>query len=83
MVGLNVMQDKDDEVRAAGAEALLPVAAYVAQGDSVRCQKLLSVLWVVLSDVDELSTCTGTVCFTFWLHMLMTCLTCLLCWTLW
>ncbi|KAK9809358.1 hypothetical protein WJX73_008453 [Symbiochloris irregularis] len=58
---LHALQGKDDEVRAVAAEALLPVAGLLVQGEAGSQEHLLSVLWGVLADVDELSACTGSV----------------------
>lgn len=53
------VQDKEDDVRAVSAEALLPVASLLpSQGDDA-VSSLASALWDILLEVDELSPSTG------------------------
>ena len=53
------MQDRDDDVRAVAAEALLPVAGALAAGPPQERAALLAALWDLLLDLDELSPSTG------------------------
>ena len=50
-------QDRDDDVRAVAAEALLPIAG--ALGASGQHNTLCTTLWDLLLDLDELSPSTG------------------------
>eukprot|EP00873_Tetraselmis_striata_P035112 jgi/Tetstr1/455376/TSEL_042208.t1 len=55
------LQDKDDDVRAAAAEALVPVAdALLAAGQGV-VGEVRDILWDILLDLQELSTSTASV----------------------
>lgn len=50
-------QDRDDDVRAVAAEALLPIAG--ALGASSQHGTLSTTLWDLLLDLDDLSPSTG------------------------
>ncbi|KAK9823112.1 hypothetical protein WJX72_000353 [[Myrmecia] bisecta] len=58
MVGF---QDRDDDVRAVSAEALVPVAAALAASPEEAVAPVRSILWDILLDVEELSPSTGSV----------------------
>jgi hypothetical protein len=53
------MQDKQEDVRAVSAEALLPVTHLLSGLDGSAMQQLRSALWQVLEEVDDLSPATG------------------------
>jgi len=53
------VQDRDDDVRAVAAEALLPVAGALAAGPAQERAALVAALWDLLMDLDELSPSTG------------------------
>ena len=53
-------QDADDDVRAVAAEALLPVASAVVDGEQATLRKLRNVLWDILLTLEDLSLSTGT-----------------------
>ncbi len=52
-------QDRDDDVRAVAAEALLPVAGALASGAGGVRSTLTATLWDLLLDLDDLSPSTG------------------------
>ncbi|KAK9916950.1 hypothetical protein WJX75_009151 [Coccomyxa subellipsoidea] len=55
------LQDKEDDVRAVSAEALLPVASLLPSQGEEAVSSLASALWDILLEVDELSPSTGSV----------------------
>lgn len=52
-------QDREDDVRAVSAEALLPVVSLLAQQRSQAASEVEDALWDLLLDVDDLSVSTG------------------------
>lgn len=55
------LQDKDDDVRAVAAEALLPAAEVLALGASPDAQLTLTLLWDALLTLEDLSPATASV----------------------
>ena len=55
------LQDKDDDVQAVAADALLPVSAIVALDQSEPAGHTKSLLWDLLLDMSDLSPATGSV----------------------
>ena len=53
-------QDGDDDVRAVAAEALLPMASAVVEGEQATLRKLRNILWDILLTLEDLSLSTGT-----------------------
>lgn len=53
--------DRDDDVIAAAADALLPAAGAIAREAGGVVPRLLGVLWDALLDLDDLSPSTGSV----------------------
>ena len=53
------MQDKEDDIRAVAAEALLPIAPAVAAGDQSTLRSLKSRLWDILLVLEDLDLSTG------------------------
>ena len=53
------VQDREDDVRAVSAEALLPVVSLIAQQETEAASDTESALWDLLLDVDDLSVSTG------------------------
>ena len=52
-------QDREDDVRAVSAEALLPVVSLIPQQKTEAASDVESALWDLLLDVDDLSVSTG------------------------
>lgn len=57
------LRDSDDDVRAAAAEAIQPIAEQVVLRlqQSSKTQELLRILWNALLDLDDLTVSTGSV----------------------
>ena len=53
------LQDREDDVRAVSAEALLPVVGLLAQQRGETASDVEDALWELLLDVDDLSVSTG------------------------
>lgn len=56
---MHALQDREDDVRAVSAEALLPVVHLVPQQTSQAARDVESALWDLLLEVDDLSVSTG------------------------
>jgi hypothetical protein len=66
------VQDREDDVRAVSAEALLPVVDLVAQQEGPIAVDIESALWLLLLDIDDLSVSTGDLRICGLLLMMMT-----------
>ncbi|OMO61314.1 SNF2-related protein [Corchorus olitorius] len=53
------LEDPDDDVRAVAADALIPAAAAIVKGQSLR--SIVMLLWDILLDLDDLSPSTSSV----------------------
>ena len=56
----STLQDSEDDVRAVAADALIPVADAIAQGNRSTLTSLLTTLWNLLLSPEDLSLSTGT-----------------------
>ena len=52
-------QDREDDVRAVSAEALLPIVSLISQQETEAALDTENALWDLLLDVDDLSVSTG------------------------
>ena len=55
------LSDAFDDVRAAAADALLPISSHVVARQDATVDSLLSILWDSLDDLDDLTVSTSSV----------------------